>query len=501
MSAVRARELDLAYVRAHFPALSDEWALMDNAGGSPPLFGVIEAVHDYMRYRQVNLGASYALSADATARVAAGASAMAQLVGCDPDEVVLGPSSTMLRAASGVGAGSSRPATRSWSRTSITSRTSRPGASSPERGVVVREWRFDVQTGDLTLEALERVLSPRTKLVCFPHVSNLFGTVHDAAAFVRRIHEAGALACVDGVAFAPHRRVDVRAIGADFYFLSLYKLSGPHEGLLYARRDRLRATTSLAFPFLGDDLGPYRLQPGNVNHELTAALPALLEYYVRLGEHHGGDAFEVIETHESQLAQPILDFLAGRKGVRLLGRARMGADRVPTISFTVEGRRSEEIVRALDTHKIGTRFGNFYSYRTVEALGLDPEDGVVRISLFHANTPAEVDAAPRRARPDDLAEVLDQVEVVELELVGVAVGLAVGQQDEAARRARRPSGPEEQPRGSACARRWRDRSGRSAPGPRRCARRGSPRSRTSRPGSCRRASSRGSASASPPSTG
>ena len=379
----------MSYVRAHFPALSDEWALMDNAGGSPPLFGVIEAVHDYMRYRQVNLGASYALSADATARVAAGASAMAQLVGCDPDEVVLGPSSTMLVRllawALKFSPGDEIVVTNLDHESNIA-----PWRELSERGVVVRAWRFDASTGDLTLEALERALTGRTKLVCFPHVSNLFGTVHDAAALVRRIHEAGALACVDGVAFAPHRRVDVRAIGADFYFLSLYKLSGPHEGLLYARRDRLRATRSLAFPFLGDDLGPYRLQPGNVNHELTAALPALLEYYVRLGAHHGGDAFEVIEAYEALLAQPILEFLSARPRVRVLGRARMGADRVPTISFTVEGKRSQDIVRALDAHKIGTRFGNFYSYRTMEALGLDPQDGVVRVSLFHANTPAEV---------------------------------------------------------------------------------------------------------------
>jgi hypothetical protein len=211
---------------------------------------------------------------------------MAQLVGCDPDEVVLGPSSTMLvrllAMALRFAPGDEIVVTNLDHESNIA-----PWRELSERGVVVREWRFDASTGDLTLEALERVLTERTKLVCFPHVSNLFGTVHDAAAFVRRIHAAGALACVDGVAFAPHRRVDVRAIGADFYFLSLYKLSGPHEGLLYARRDRLRATRSLAFPFLGDDLGPYRLQPGNVNTSSPRRCPRCSSNYVRLGKHHG----------------------------------------------------------------------------------------------------------------------------------------------------------------------------------------------------------------------
>lgn len=388
--------LDIPYVRAHFPALSDEWALMDNAGGSPPLFGVIEAVHDYMRYRQVNLGASYGPSADATARVAAGTTAMAQLIGCDPEEVVLGPSSTMLvrllasALAPSFEAGDEIVVTNLDHEANIA-----PWRELEERGVVVREWQFDPKTGDLTQAGLERVLGTRTRLVAFTHVSNLYGTVHDAAALVRKIHMAGALAVVDGVAFAPHRRVDVRAIGADFYFLSLYKLSGPHEGLLYARRDRLRQTRSLAFPFLGNDLGPYRLQPGNVNHELTASLPALLDYYIELGEHHGGGglarAFQVIEEHEARLGQPVLDFLNGRAGVKLLGRSRMGADRVPTISFTVDGRDSAEIVKALDAHKVGTRFGHFYSYRAAEALGLLEQNGVVRVSLFHGNTPAEVD--------------------------------------------------------------------------------------------------------------
>jgi cysteine desulfurase family protein (TIGR01976 family) len=388
--------LDIPYVRAHFPALSDEWALMDNAGGSPPLFGVIEAVHDYMRYRQVNLGASYGPSADATARVAAGTAAMAQLIGCDPEEVVLGPSSTMLvrllasALAHAFEAGDEVVVTNLDHESNIA-----PWRELEERGVVVREWKFDPRTGDLTPAGLERVLGTRTRLVAFTHVSNLYGTVHDAAALVRKIHMAGALAVVDGVAFAPHRRVDVRAIGADFYFLSLYKLSGPHEGLLYARRDRLRQTRSLAFPFLGNDLGPYRLQPGNVNHELTASLPALLRYYVELGERHGGGgldrAFAVIEEHVARLGQPVLDFLSGRSGVKLLGRSRMGADRVPTISFTVDGRDSAEIVRALDAHRVGTRFGHFYSYRAAEALGILEQNGVVRVSLFHGNTPTEVD--------------------------------------------------------------------------------------------------------------
>ena len=397
------RELDLPYVRARFPALGDEWALCDNAGGSVPLDAVVDAVRDYMSRWQVNLGASYGPSARATALVQDGVRAMATLVGCEEDEVVLGGSSTMLvrLLASGLA-----PAFAPGDEIVVTNLDHEsnvaPWRELADRGVVIREWRFDPESLELTAAGLDALLGPRTRLVAFTQVSNLFGTVHDAAALVRRIQAAGAMACVDAVAYAPHRFVDVRALGADFLFLSLYKLSGPHEGLLYARRDRLRATRSLAFPFLGDDLGPYRLQPGNVNHELTASLPALLAYYLDLGRRQAGDpalepraalaaAFAAIEAHEARLAQPLLDFLARRRGVRLLGRETMDARRVPTISFTVDGKDSRAIVEALDKEKIGTRFGHFYSYRAAEALGILGQNGVVRISLFHYNAPAEIE--------------------------------------------------------------------------------------------------------------
>jgi cysteine desulfurase family protein (TIGR01976 family) len=396
--------LDLDWIRAQYPALTDDWALFDNAGGSVPLQGVVDRVHDYMSHRQVNPGASYALSADATERVAEGARAMAWLVNAEPDEVVLGSSATMLVRLLAAGLA---PRFAPGDEIIVTNLDHEaniaPWREFEERGVVVREWKFDPASGELTAAGLDALLSPRTRLVCFTHVSNLVGTIHDAGAFVSRIHEAGAMACVDGVAFAPHRRVDVRAIGADFYFLSLYKLSGPHEGLLYARRDRLRATRSLAFGFLGDDLGPYRLQPGNVNHELTASLPAIPEYLLALDAHHHGPAaaddgarlaraYGAIAAYEAALSQPVLDFLAGRRRVRLLGLADANpARRVPTISFTVEGRDSAEIPAALDRAGVAIRFGDFYARRAAEALGLLPLNGVVRISMVHYNTRAEVE--------------------------------------------------------------------------------------------------------------
>jgi selenocysteine lyase/cysteine desulfurase len=268
-------------------------------------------------------------------------------------------------------------------------------------GLVIREWRFDPERLELTLEGLEPLLCQRTRLVCFTHCSNLIGTLHDAAAIIRRVHEAGALACVDGVACAPHRRVDVKTLDADFYFLSIYKVFGPHLGLLYGKRDLLLRARGQNHFFIPEDEIPYKLEPGNVVHELTAALPAILEYLLALDErHHPGSpaaeparlerVFEDIAAHEAALVAPLLDFLRARRGVRILGRTTADAHRAPTVSFVAEGRDSSEIPTALDAGRIAIRYGHFYAHRAVEALGLHARNGVVRVSMVHTNTPDEV---------------------------------------------------------------------------------------------------------------
>jgi len=396
---------DIDYARSQFPALATDWALFDNAGGSPPLAGVIERVTGYMRTCAVQLGASYELSARATERVQAGREAAAWLVNADADEIVLGPSSTnnvriLARALQPLFAPGDEIVVSDLDH-ECNGGAWRDLASD---GVVVREWQFDRERHELTLEGLERVLGPRTRLVCFTQCANVVGTVHDAAGFVERIHAAGALACVDAVAFAPHREVDVRALGADICFLSLYKLFGPHLGLLYVQRDLLRRARSQNHFFLPEDAGSYRLQPGNVVHELAASLPAIPEYLLALDErNHGAEptlpararltrVFDDMTRYEEDLVRPLLAFLAGRRGVRVLGHtAPDAALRVPTVAFHVAGRDSAEVPAALDGEKLGIRYGHFYAHRAMTALGLHGVNGVVRASLAHYNTAAEVD--------------------------------------------------------------------------------------------------------------
>jgi cysteine desulfurase family protein (TIGR01976 family) len=406
MTAPAAAPFDaatLAHVRSRFPALASDWALFDNAGGSVPLGAAIERVRGYMERGAVQLGATYALSERATAEVAEGHRAAERLVNAEPGEVLLGASTTAnLRLL----ARALRP---NWGAATdvVVTNLDHEANIGPWRelerdGILVREWRLRPGTGALHVEDLEPLLTPRTRLVCFTHCSNVVGTIHDAAAIVRRIHEAGSLACIDGVAFAPHRLVDVKALDADFYAVSLYKVYGPHLAALYGKRELFRAARSQNHFFFGDDELPYKLEPGGVPHELAASLPAVPEYLLDLESRLPGGgagpererlarAFAAIAAHEAALVAPLLDFLRSRPGVRLVGEPVADpARRVPTVAFAVEGRDAAGIPAALDAAGVAIRYGHFYARRAIEALGLLERNGIVRVSMAHYNTPDEV---------------------------------------------------------------------------------------------------------------
>lgn len=383
-------------IRRHFPALDTPWALFDNAGGSAPARFVIDRIRAFMESVPVQLGASYAASREAAERVADGRRAIALWLNAAPDEVVIGPSTTVLlqtlARALPWESGDEVVVTELDHESNIG-----PWRRLEERGVRVRTWTFRDDL-DLHVDDLVPLLGERTRLVCFTHCSNLVGRVHDAAAIAKLVREHGAQTCVDGVAFAPHRAIDVAALGVDYYVASLYKVFGPHQAVLFGRRECLERTSGQYHSFHGTV--PTKLEPGNVNYELAASLPGLLEYFgslvgvedwrelTRAGLER---AYELVREREDELARPLLSFLAEHPRVRLLGPGlEAGASRVPTISFTVDGAASASIPPLLEERELAVRYGNFYARRAVEALELDPDDGVVRVSLAHYNTHDEV---------------------------------------------------------------------------------------------------------------
>ena len=189
----------------------------------------------------------------------------------------------------------------------------------------------------LELDDLERVISDDTSLVCFTQASNLVGSAHDVAAITRLVHERGARVCVDGVAYAPHRPIDVHGWDVDYYVCSVYKIYGPHLACLYGKRELLAGLSGINHFFIED--APYKLQPGHAPYELVHALSAVVDYLESLD-------FAAVAAHERALTARLLEFLDGKKNVRVLGERTASATRVPTISFTVDGTASPEIVRA-----------------------------------------------------------------------------------------------------------------------------------------------------------
>ncbi len=391
---------DVERARRRFPALGQDWVLMDNAGGAAVLDSVIARMSEYMRTTPVQLGAGYALSQLAVERQAQAAAETATLINAaSPGEIVFGPSSSALLSrlahaiASQFEPGDEIIVSEADHESNIT-----PWTRLAKRGAVIRTWPVDAEAGHLDHGALEGLLNERTRLVCMGHASNILGAAEPVADVARRVHAAGARLVVDGVAWAPHRLTDVRACGADFYVFSGYKVFGPHMAVLYGKADQLRALDNINLDFLDREAVPYKLQPGGYCYEAAYGFGAVPGYLMEQAPHGEtpreklAAAWQAMAAHESRLAGRLLDYLLDRNDVTVHGPRTADPDvRLPIISFSVAGRDSADIVATVDPAKIGIRFGDFHARRLIARLGLKLQNGVVRVSMAHYNTLAEVD--------------------------------------------------------------------------------------------------------------
>lgn len=395
--------LDMSYVRSQFPMLADGYAYLDNAGGSAVLGRVADRVRDYLLNSSVQLGASYGGSAAAGERVMEARESVAQLINAyHPEECVMGGSTTHLLQ---ILCRAIAPSINSGDEIIVTNCDHEANIGPwqrlcEERGATLRVWSVDPSTLELELKDLDALLNSRTRYVAMTHASNILGSVNPVAEVARRVHAVGGKLCVDAVAYAPHRLVDVQASGADYYVFSFYKVFGPHFAVLWGHRDALLELPSLNHFFIGREVIPYKLQPGNLNYELSYGCMGISDYLLDIGQRLGATgtprqvmqaAFDAFEEQEDLLAETLLAFLRDAPGVRIIGKPRVTAgDRVPTISFVVEGVQSEAIVRRIDAAQIGIRFGDFYARHLIEELGLTQYGGVVRVSIAHYNTVDEM---------------------------------------------------------------------------------------------------------------
>ena len=399
-------KLDLDFVRKQFPALQGEMTFFDNAGGSQCLKSVSDRIQDYLLNSNVQLGASYETSQISGNRVKQAIEFGAELINArHSSEIIFGGSTTlMLKLLSS----SMLKTFKAGDEIIVTDcdHEANVGAwlNMEEKGIKVKFWKTNTKSIHLEIEDLKKLLTPKTKFVAVTHASNILGTINPIKEITELVHAAGAKICVDAVAYAPHRLIDVQELDVDFYAFSLYKVYGPHYAMLYGKKELLLELPAINHYFIGNEETAYKFQPGNANFELSYGYIGYKDYLESLAEKHFPEQVflnfrekalavtELMADHEEVLAKRLLDYLNAKSNVKIIGKTSfLKTERVPTISFVVEERISSEIVEKVDPHKIGIRFGDFYARRLIETLNLTKVDGVIRVSMVHYNTLEEVD--------------------------------------------------------------------------------------------------------------
>src|SRR6056297_3096989 len=395
------RTLDVDFVRAQFPAFTEPslkgQAFFENAGGRFTCAPVVDRLTRFYKQRKVQPYAPYEASQLAGGEMDEARTRLSAMLGVGEDELSFGPSTTqntyvLARAfAQWMQPGDAIIVTNQDHEANTG-----PWRRLADEGFEVREWKLDPDTGHLNTDDLEKMLDEKVRLVCFPHCSNVVGEVNPVVEITALAHAAGAFVCVDGVSYAPHGFCNVGVMGPDIYLFSAYKTYGPHQGIMLMRRDLARMLPNQAHHFNGDTLTK-RFTPAGPDHAQVAACAGIADYIDALAAHHGieGDpaarnagVHAAMRAHETALLQPLLDQVAGRNRVRLLGPAEATA-RAPTVALALD-RPGAEAAADLAARGIMAGGGDFYAYRPLAAMGIDPDHGVLRLSFVHYTSEAEL---------------------------------------------------------------------------------------------------------------
>ncbi len=399
--------LDIARVRSQFPSLTQTVAgqsavFLDGPGGTQVPQRVIDAIADYLKNSNANTCGAYATSRRTDAVIVDARSAMADLFGCDKDEVVFGPNMTTLTFAVSrsigreLGPGDEILLTRLDHDANVS-----PWRALEERGVTIRFAEINEEDCTLNMSDLAQKISSRTRMVAVGYASNAVGTINDVRAIIRVAHQKGALAYIDAVHYAPHGPIDVRALDCDFLVCSSYKFFGPHMGILYGKREhlqrlhpyKLRANTNAI---------PNRWEWGTLNHECIAGITACVDYLADLGRQVDPSAstrraallaaYGAVQRHERGLAETLIRGLLTIPGLKFYGIRDVEklAWRCPTVAVRLAGHPPLELATKLGERGFFTWDGNYYALNLTERLDVEKDGGFLRIGLAHYNTAEEV---------------------------------------------------------------------------------------------------------------
>jgi len=404
-----ADSFDPQSVRSRFPALSRGSAgrpivYLDGPAGSQVSRDVIDAIGAYLTDKNANCGGVFSTSVESDAMLDSAHRAVADFLGTDdPGSVVFGPNMTTLTLVL------ARALGRQWGPGDelLVTRLEHDANFTPwieaarESGATVRFVEIRAEDCTLDLDDLESKLSKSTRLVAVGAASNAVGTINPVRKIADMAHAVGADVFVDAVHYAPHRAIDVREWDCDYVVCSAYKFFGPHQGMLWGRRELLESLPVHKLRPVADRI-PDRWMTGTQNHEGIAGTLAAIEYLAGFGRGMGQGVenrraalvagFEAIRRYESGLASRFLEALGGLRSIRIWGITdpRRMDERVPTFGVTHATRTPREVALHLADRGIFVWDGNFYALPLTEALDLEP-DGLVRIGLLHYNTIEEID--------------------------------------------------------------------------------------------------------------
>ncbi len=404
--------LDVEFVRSQFPAFGeaslDGWAFFENAGGSYTCGQVIDRLTRFYTETKVQPYGPYPASIAAGEAMDESYRAFAGYLNVGDDEVHFGPSTSQNTY---VLANALRPMWSDGDEIVVSNQDHEANAGVwrrlAERGIVVREWTINPDTGRLDPDDLDALLTERTRLVAFPHASNVVAHINPVADIAARARSVGAVTVVDGVSYAPHGLPDIEALGADIYLFSLYKTWGPHLGLMTVKRHLLDRMANQGHFFNAGN--PRKvLTPAGPDHAQIAAAAGVIHYLDLLHAHHIeappsdqiGDepapaerarrVADLIQQHEKLLLGPLLAWLRDRNDVRIIGPDDP-AVRAPTVSIVPTRKRIQEVVGALTDNKVMVGAGDFYAVRPLDGMGVALDPGVLRLSFLHYTTVAEVE--------------------------------------------------------------------------------------------------------------
>ncbi len=406
--------IDISLIRKQFPALERDAIYFDNPGGTQVARQVVDRMTDYLTRHNANHGGAFSTSIESDGILDEAHCAMADFLNAaSPQEIIFGNNMTSLTLHM------SRSISRLWNPGDkiVVTRMDHDANISPwllaaqDKGCKVHWVDFDVETGILNLDDMQKALERKPRLVAVGYASNALGTINPVGKIIQMAHAAGSLVYVDAVQYAPHGPIDVQKLGCDFLVCSSYKFFGPHAGILYGRGDLLNELFAYKVRPATNEI-PGKFETGTQNHEGIAGVLGAIEYFEWFGKTFGAVHYEglaeegytgrrltlkqamtALRAGEFEIGRTLLETLQTIPGLHLYGltEVRRLEERVPTFAFTLQGHHPRQVAEKLGQENIYVWDGNYYALAVTERLDLEKSGGMVRVGAAHYNTLEEVE--------------------------------------------------------------------------------------------------------------